>query len=126
MIWVINHLDVLMNHVMADLMLQVCMEIHTPSLYLEWALGDLLQESPVSSGPGWGSNDFLNHLCVLFVHCSKAWGSPSLHEGVHTKFTLSLSPRLACGLCQMNYGGLWTMEESWRRPAGGTFSLGHY
>ena len=54
MIWVINHLDVLMNHVMADLMLQVCMEIHTPSLYLEWALADLLQEFLVHSGPGGG------------------------------------------------------------------------
>ena len=55
MIWVNYHLDVLLNHVMDDLMLQVCMEIHTPSLYLEWALGDLLEEFLVHLGPGGGT-----------------------------------------------------------------------
>ena len=87
------------------------MEIYTPSLYLEWALGDLIPEFPVRSGPGGGTMIFKNILCALFVHCSKAWGFPSSHEEVHTKITLSLSSRLACGMCRMNYGELYLISR---------------
>ena len=46
--------------------------------YLEWALGDLLQEFPVRSGPG-GNNDFSKTVYVLYLFIVVKLGVPLLH-----------------------------------------------
>ena len=55
------------------------MEINTSSLYLEWALGDLLQEFLVRLGPGGGTMIFFNTLYVLYLFIVVRLGVPLLH-----------------------------------------------
>ena len=62
----------------------------------------------------WGEQCFLKTFYVLYSFCcSKAWGFPSSQEEVHTKITLSLSSRLARGMCRTNYGELCLIGRPW-------------